>query len=220
MSVYLSAILIGLLHGVEPGHGWPVAVAYSLQRERRTWFGLVTSSILAFFHLISSLAVVGVFLFVNRAVDLSSLPFIRYGVVLVLIYMAYRAYAERHGHGHGHSHAHHHHHPHDSSHTHAPGHGGRRLESLWDMAVFAFLLGFIHEEEFALLALCLGGMHCLSLMLTYAVAVSLALIGVTLLAIQGYHLIEARLRTHQELIPKVMAALFVLMAVLYLLRIL
>jgi len=65
MSVYLSAILIGLLHGVEPGHGWPVAVVYSLQRERRAWFGLLTSSILAFFHLISSLAVVLIFLLVN-----------------------------------------------------------------------------------------------------------------------------------------------------------
>lgn len=219
MSVYLSAILIGLLHGVEPGHGWPVAVAYSLQRERRTWFGLVTSSILAFFHLISSLAVLVVFLLVNRAVDLSSLPIIRYGVVLLLLYMAYRAYAEDHRHGHGHSHAHHHH-PHDSSHTHAPGHGGRRLESLWEMAVFAFLLGFVHEEEFALLALCLGGIQCVSLMLTHALAVSAALIGGTLLAIHGFHLVEDRLRKYQDYIPKAMAGLFVLMAILYLLRLL
>jgi len=88
------------------------------------------------------------------------------------------------------------------------------------MAVFAFLLGFIHEEEFALLALCLSGIHCVSLMLTYAVAVSVALIGVTLLAIQGYEVIEARLRKYQEYIPKAMAGLFVLMAILYLLRLL
>lgn len=159
------------------------------------------------------------FSLVNRAVDLSSLPIIRYGVVLLLLYMAYRAYAEDHRHGHGHSHAHHHH-PHDSSHTHAPGHGGRRLESLWEMAVFAFLLGFVHEEEFALLALCLGGIQCVSLMLTYALAVSAALIGVTLLAIHGFHLVEDRLRKYQDYIPKAMAGLFVLMAILYLLRLL
>lgn len=216
MSVYLSAIMIGLLHGIEPGHGWPVAVLYSLKRERRTWFGLVTSGILAFFHLLSSLAVVVVFLLVNRAVDLSSLPFIRYGVVLLLLYMAYRAYAEGHHHGYEHNHAHHGH-PHDHPHSPSP-YGAKRLESLWDMAVFAFLLGFIHEEEFALLALCLGGIHCVSLMLTYALAVSVALIGVTLLAIQGYHLVEDRLKKYQDYIPKALAGLFALMAVLYLFR--
>ena len=217
MSVYLSAILIGLLHGVEPGHGWPVAVVYSLQRERRAWFGLLTSSILAFFHLISSLAVVLVFLLVNRVVDLSSLPIVRYGVVALLLYMAYRAYTEPHRHTHG-DHHDHHGHSHSHGHEHAHVHHRKTPQSLWDMAVFAFLLGFIHEEEFALLALCLGGIHCVALMLTYALAVSVAIIGVTLLAIQGYHLLEERLRRYEEYIPKALAGLFILMAILYLFR--
>ncbi len=217
MSVYLSAILIGLLHGVEPGHGWPVAVVYSLQRERRAWFGLLTSSILAFFHLISSLAVVLVFLFVNRVVDLSSLPIVRYGVVALLLYMAYRAYTEPHRHTHG-DHHDHHAHSHSHGHEHAHVHHRKTPQSLRDMAVFAFLLGFIHEEEFALLALCLGGIHCVALMLTYALAVSVAIIGVTLLAIQGYHLLEERLRRYDEYIPKALAGLFILMAILYLFR--
>ncbi len=217
MSVYLSAILIGLLHGVEPGHGWPVAVVYSLQRERRAWFGLLTSSILAFVHLISSLAVVLVFLFVNRVVDLSSLPIVRYGVVILLLYMAYRAYTEPHRHTHGDHHAHHGH-SHSHGHEHAHVHHRKTPQSLRDMAVFAFLLGFIHEEEFALLALCLGGIHCVALMLTYALAVSVAIIGVTLLAIQGYHLLEERLKEYEAYIPKALAGLFVLMAFLYLFR--
>lgn len=55
-------------------------------------------------------------------------------------------------------------------------------------------------------------------MLTYALAVSVALIGVTLLAIQGYHLVEDRLTKYQDYIPKALAGLFALMAVLYLFR--
>lgn len=213
MSVYLNAIMIGLLHGVEPGHGWPVAVIYSLERERRVWYGLLTSSLLAFFHLLSSVAVVLVFLLVNRMVDLSSLPIVRYAVVGLLLIMAYRAYAQPVRHTH-----HHHHH-----HVHSPGHDGSQVhheapQSLWDMAVFAFLLGFIHEEEFALLALCLGGIHCLTLMLTYALAVSVALVGVTLLAIHGYRLMEDRLKRYEAYVPKILAGLFALMAVLYLVR--
>ncbi|MFQ5881088.1 MAG: hypothetical protein ACE5I9_01265 [Candidatus Methylomirabilales bacterium] len=217
MSVYLNAILIGLLHGLDPGHGWPVAVVYSLRQERRTWFGLATSSILAVFHLISSIAVVVLFLLVNRVMDLSSLPFVRYSVVVLLLFMAYRAYTEpsrhtrgdQHGHlGQSHAHVHQHRHPHRPE----------TPQSLWDMAVFAFFLGFVHEEEFALLALCLGGIHCVSLMLTYALAVSLALIGVTLLGIQSYHLMKDRLRPYEEYFPKALAGLFILMAILYLLR--
>lgn len=215
VSVYLSAIIIGLIHGVEPGHGWPVAVVYSLQRKQQTWYGLLTSGILAFFHLISSLAVVAVFLLVNQVVDLSSLPIVRYGVVVLLLYMAYRAYREPHGHHHGHDH---HDHPHSHGHEHAHHHQRKTPQSLWDMAVFAFLLGFIHEEEFALLALCLGGIHCVALMLTYALAVSVAIIGVTLLAIHGYRLVEDRVKQYEKHIPKALAGLFVLMAVLYLFR--
>ncbi len=215
MSVYLNAIMIGLLHGVEPGHGWPVAVAYSLQRTQRTWFGLLTSSILAFFHLLSSLAVVVVFLLVNRVVDLSSLPIVRYGVVVLLLYMAYRAYTQPHTHTHQHDD---HGHPHSHAHEHSHVHHRKTPQSLWDMAVFAFLLGFIHEEEFALLALCLGGVHCVTLMLTYALAVSAALVGVTLLAIHGYRLLEDRVKQYEQYMPKALAGLFILMAVLYLLR--
>ncbi len=215
MSVYLNAIMIGLLHGVEPGHGWPVAVAYSLQRQQRAWFGLLTSSILACFHLVSSLAVVVVFLLVNQVVDLSSLPIVRYGVVAMLLYMAYRAYTQSHTHTHHHDH---HGHPHSHGHEHSHVHDRKTPQSLWDMAVFAFLLGFIHEEEFALLALCLGGVHCVRLMLTYALAVSAALVGVTLVAIHGYRVLEDRLKQYEEYLPKALAGLFILMAVLYFVR--
>jgi hypothetical protein len=41
---------------------------------------------------------------------------------------------------------------------------------------------------------------------------------VTLLAIQGYHLLEERLRRYDEYIPKALAGLFILMAILYLFR--
>ncbi len=213
MSVYLTAILIGLVHGLEPGHGWPVAVLYSLRRRHRLWWGLVTSSILAGSHLLSSLAVVAVFLLLSRVVDLASFPAVRYTVVAVLLFLAYRAYREPHGHAHPH--------PHPTADS-APGpsHVAPAPRSLWDLAVFAFLLGFIHEEEFALLALCLGGVRCVTLMLAYALAVSAALIAVTALAIQGYHLLEHRLRAYEGHLPKGLAALLVLMAALYLLRIL
>ena len=55
-------------------------------------------------------------------------------------------------------------------------------------------------------------------MLTYALAVSVAIIGITLVAIHGYRLVEDRLKQYEQYLPKALAGLFVLMAILYLLR--
>jgi len=38
----------------------------------------------------------------------------------------------------------------------------------WGIAVFTFVLGFIHEEEFALSALCLEKLQCLEIILICA----------------------------------------------------
>lgn len=56
------------------------------------------------------------------------------------------------------------------------------LLTLWGIASIAFVLGFSHEEEFALLALAVGGVDPLVLMLTYASSVMIGLMGVTLTA--------------------------------------
>jgi hypothetical protein len=79
-SLFAGAVALGLVHGAEPGHGWPVAAAYALDR-RRTWFhGFAASSLLGLGHLVSSVAVV------------------------LLIGLGIREY--RHGHSHSHDHDH------------------------------------------------------------------------------------------------------------------
>ena len=61
-STYLGAVGIGLLHGLEPSHGWPIAAIYALNRERRLINGVLTAGILSAFHFISSITVVLAFL--------------------------------------------------------------------------------------------------------------------------------------------------------------
>ena len=41
LSVYLGAVTIGLIHGLEPGHGWPVAAVYAARRDRPYFFGVM-----------------------------------------------------------------------------------------------------------------------------------------------------------------------------------
>jgi len=49
--------------------------------------------------------------------------------------------------------------------------------NLWGLATFAFILGFAHEEEFALLALAASGINAWALMISYGLAVLLGLIA-------------------------------------------
>ena len=84
----------------------------------------------------------------------------------------------------------HHHHPDGAEPSAAAGLGA--------LAAFAFTLGFAHEEEFQIIALCAGSEHCLALMMTYAMAVIGALVALTLLLIAGMERFRHRLEHAQR----------------------
>ena len=193
--IYLSAVIIGLIHGLEPGHGWPIAVYYSLNKENRVLYGFITSSILAFFHFFSSIAVVVLFLFFNKLVNLTSLPIARYLAFAVLLVLAIKAWFQK---------------PHEIK--------RKKAMTLWQIASYAFVLGFVHEEEFAILAFCIGGNSCLILMALYAIAVSFALIAITLLSIKSYKFIEPKIKRYETYLPKIFAVILFLIAISYLFR--
>ncbi|MFQ5895823.1 MAG: hypothetical protein ACE5JJ_08435 [Nitrospinota bacterium] len=197
-TTYLSAMLLGLLHGLEPGHGWPAAALFALGRRRAYATGLRAAAVLSFFHFLSSVAVAGAFLLLSWKLELHTLEAARYLAALVLFIMAYRAFREGGG-ARG-------------------GRGARPIGSLKEMALFAYFLGFIHEEEVAILALCLANVNCLLLMAAYALVVSGALIGVTLLAIAGYSRLEAPLERWRPYLPKATGSLLALLGVLYIMR--
>jgi hypothetical protein len=86
------------------------------------------------------------------------------------------------------------------------------------IAAFAFALGFAHEEEFEITALCLGSDFCLELMLVYALAVIAALVAFTVLLIAGYEQYEERVRAYTPYLPAFSAAVLIGMGVGFLLE--
>jgi hypothetical protein len=86
------------------------------------------------------------------------------------------------------------------------------------IAAFAFALGFAHEEEFEIIALCLGSDFCLELMLVYALAVIAALVAFTVLLIAGYEQYEERVRAYTPYLPAFSAAVLIGMGVGFLLE--
>jgi ABC-type nickel/cobalt efflux system permease component RcnA len=68
----IGVIAIGLLHGLEPGHGWPIALLYSVRTRRPTFYAFVSSGIISFVHFISSIAVVLVYFVASSFVNFTS----------------------------------------------------------------------------------------------------------------------------------------------------
>ncbi|MFQ6672612.1 MAG: hypothetical protein ACE5KY_04875, partial [Candidatus Tectimicrobiota bacterium] len=134
LPVYLGAITIGLIHGLEPGHGWPVAAVYAVSRDRRYLYGVATAGILSAAHFISAIVVVAAFLLFRSHLAFLSESTLQAVAGILLVLFGVHMWWKASGGGHH-------------------GEGEKTPATLWQLAVFAFILGFVHEEEFALLAL-------------------------------------------------------------------
>ncbi|GAA0240282.1 hypothetical protein ACFFQF_30510 [Haladaptatus pallidirubidus] len=282
IGLFAGAIALGAVHGIEPGHGWPIAASYALDKANKWVYGFAASFILGVGHLISSIAMVGVFFFaksyfelaeVNQPiqVDVFSQTLVLGGPVslvagVFLILLGIREYTHGghshvdhehshadHDHSQGYTHGHHVHEEHhghsDHSHTHDEGHTHSKHEhshfddagilvrvrgylpfvgehshshshsqesvdrSLFGIAWFAFLLGFAHEEEFEIIALCAGSNYCLELMSVYAITVIVGIVGLTLLLIAGYHYFEEKVEQYTPYLPAFSAAVLIIMGI-------
>ncbi|QLD89164.1 hypothetical protein HWV07_09015 [Natronomonas salina] len=275
IGVLVGAIALGAIHGIEPGHGWPVAASYALDQSNKWLYGLAASLLIGVGHLISSLAMVAVFFYAKAYFDLTQVdePITVLGDLqiggpvslvagVLLIALGVREYVHGHSHGnhggdHGHTHGPDQQHDHDSEHPHGHGHDSddqhnhpqghdhsqsqahessgliSRLKGLvpfvgghshshheldeaadrglFGIAWFAFVLGFAHEEEFEIIALCAGSVYCLELMVAYALTVILGIVGLTMLLIAGYQHSEERVERYTPYLPAFSAFVLCLM---------
>jgi len=219
---YVGVVMIGLLHGLEPGHGWPVAVLYSMNKRNALTSATISSSIIGMAHLISSIAVVVAYVLLQKWLDFNA-PWLKFLAAGVLIILAFKLFIEKtdglekqHGHIHENQpeieHEHEHEHPGQGRHTHRHKHTLGTVLSLVGLASFAFVLGFAHEEEFALLALVAGGVNAWILMLSYGISVLLGLVAVTIISVKIYKQIQPKLIRYERYIPKIGAIFLVAMA--------
>jgi len=230
VSTYYGMLLIGSLHGLEPGHGWPVAFLYSIKSDRPMINGLVTSGILAFFHFASSIAAAAAYVLLSTIFSFPSsiLKYIAAGILIVLAISFWREKVEdefetQHGHFHGNpkeiEHEHEHEHLNGERHIHIHRHSKSVKLSLTGIAFYAFMLGFAHEEEFALLALAVGGVDPWLLMIIYGFAVSISLIGITLVCIKSFQFFLPKIRKYAKYVPKISAITLLVMAAAFILNI-
>jgi hypothetical protein len=92
-------------------------------------------------------------------------------------------------------------------------HPKRLALSLRKIASYAFFLGFAHEEEFALLALAVGGISPLLLMSAYGLSVTASLVAITVVGIKMYEQIRVRIYRYEKYIPKISGIILMAMAI-------
>lgn len=92
----ISIIGFGLCHGINPSHGWPVALLYAMRSRIALLSGIVSSSIIAGAHFVSSIAVVVAYIIVVNSLDMQ-LPevYMRYGAMIALGILAYIFWKEK-----------------------------------------------------------------------------------------------------------------------------
>ena len=224
----LGTILFGLFHGINPSHGWPIATLYSMRSKRPFVTGFISSSILASAHFVSSIVVVLAYILVSELIEIPQF-YLQYGAAIGLGILAIIFWREKsedyvktqHGHLHNGdfgfkydaSHEHEHWHKDIGYHSHEHIHQIRKSPSLKSMIGLAFILGFAHEEEFVILAIVAGsGGDPLTIMITYASAVAIALIGITLLSIKVYQFFQHKIIYYSKYLPKITALLLAFMA--------
>ncbi len=226
-AAYVAVALVGLLHGLEPGHGWPIAMLYAVRSTKPILRGFLSSWVISMFHLLSSLAVIVPFVLLKTYVGFT-LPYVNYIAGFALILISVKLFlekpegqlADQHDHIHDDfvgTHEHEHQHFDGVKHSHKHRHTRKTFITLSGIAVFAFVLGFAHEEEFVLLSLAVGGIDPLFLMLTYASAVMVSLIAVTLAAIRLYKVFEQKLEKYEHLVPKVSGLVLLIMGISFIL---
>ena len=210
---------LGILHGVLPDHGWPIAAAYALEQRNRWLYGIAAGLILGIGHLISSIALVGVFFWVDSFADIADSGWLATIAGVVLIALGIYEYFGGHAHGHG-SHDHGDHGQQEHSHDHADhdhDHGFAETEgrTLWNIGLVALVLGFAHEEPIQIIAICAGTPYCLELMLVYSFAVIGAILAPTLLLIAGYETHQETVERYAPYLSTVTAAVLILMGLAF-----
>lgn len=193
---YPTAVLIGLVHGSDPGHGWVLSVLYSGRVGGGLRGALFFTTILAAGHFVSAVAVVAAVWIVGSAAS-EYLVYLKIAAGALLLALASKSLFESVKGGV----------IHDRGDVEP---GERRFAGAREAFKYALILGFAHEEEIALSAIVLAGADPLLLSLAYGAAVYASMMAwtmVTTLAVSRVERLKVALHSVSHLLTPIMLAL-------------
>ena len=93
-AILLGVAAFGLLHGVNPSHGWTVAVLYSIRHERPLLSSITSSGIISGAHFLSSMVVVLAYVLLTSFIQIPH-TYLNYAVATALGILAYIFWKEK-----------------------------------------------------------------------------------------------------------------------------
>jgi ABC-type nickel/cobalt efflux system permease component RcnA len=168
-AAYTSVAVMGLLHGSDPSHGWPLSAIYTLKTGGGARRAVFLTLVLATGHFVSTIAIVAAAWVLGEALS-SYIVYLQLGAGTALLVLGARRVrealaGEKHGHGR----------PEEAS--------GSPAASAASLFKYALILGFAHEEEVALAAIVLLGVNPLILSLLYVASVYGSMVSWTLASV-------------------------------------
>ena len=88
---------------------------------------------------------------------------------------------------------------------------------MMSLTLFDVIWACSHENEFSILGNAVGGVNPLLLMTSYDTANTVSLVGVTMLAVKAYTMVEEKMVKYEYLIPKISGVVLAILGVLFLL---
>ena len=118
LGLVVAVMGLGVIHGILPDHGWPIAATYALGYDRKWLRGTVAALILGVGHLISSIALVVAYFWFASFAAFAEGPWMKPLAGSMLVALGIYEYASG-GHGQHHDHDHLDHHSHDAADQHS-----------------------------------------------------------------------------------------------------
>ncbi len=94
LAVLSGIIVFGLLHEINPSHGWTIAVLYSIRSKRPLLTSILRSCILASAHFLSSIVVGLAFILFSTYIHIPH-NFLNYAAAIALGILAYTFWKEK-----------------------------------------------------------------------------------------------------------------------------
>jgi len=103
LGLVAGVVALGVVHGVLPDHGWPIAATYALEQPQKWLSGTVAALVLGIGHLVSSIVLVLAYFWFATFAAFAEGPYIKplAGTLLVALGI-YEFWTRNDGHGHGH----------------------------------------------------------------------------------------------------------------------
>ena len=149
---YSSVALMGLFHGSDPTHGWPLSALYALKGGGSALRALFYTLIIASGHFVSTIAVIVAAWILGETIS-AHLAYMQMAAGSLLLLLGLNGLREAFTSSRGHE-------------RHAP-----TSPSVLGLFKYSLLLGFAHEEEAALAAIVLLGANPVVLSLLYLACV-------------------------------------------------